>query len=371
LFPVCLDAAPPAPRGLASSSDEDLSGAFPVAVSAAPDRIKRRLTMQTHHPHRFCVAPLMDGTDRHCRYFHRLLTKKARLYSEMIVTEAVLRGDRDRLLGRDPAENPVALQLGGSDPRTLAEAARIGEGFGYDEINLNVGCPSDRVQSGAFGACLMKTPALVADCVHAMRAAVGIPVTVKCRLGVDDQDPEESLFAFVGAVAETGCDVFIVHARKAWLEGLSPKENREIPPLDYSLVRRLKTARPDLSIILNGGIGSIADAAGHLDFFDGVMLGRAAYAEPAILAGVDAGLFGVEAPPDIDETVRAMSAYVKRMAQTGVSPHHIVRHMLGLYHGRPRARLWRRMLSEKGAATPADILDRALDAIETKAPAFV
>lgn len=311
----------------------------------------------------------MDGTDRHCRYFHRLLSRSARLYSEMIVAEAVVRGDRHRLLGFDPSEHPVALQLGGSDPASLAEASRIGEAFGYDEINLNVGCPSDRVQSGTFGACLMKTPALVAECVDAMRAAASVPVTVKCRLGVDDQDPEESLFTLVDLVAKAGCGVFIVHARKAWLEGLSPKENREIPPLDYALVRRLKSARPDLTIVLNGGIVTIDTALAHLCDFDGVMLGRAAYGEPAILRDVDNRIFGAAAPaPEIESVVGEMSAYVKRMAANGVSPHHVVRSMLGLYHGRPGARLWRRMLSERGAATPADILDRAIDAVAGTAP---
>lgn len=311
---------------------------------------------------------MMDGTDRHCRFFHRLLTRRARLYTEMIVAEAAIRGDRERLLRMDRAEHPVALQLGGSDPKALAEAARIGEGVGYDEINLNVGCPSDRVQSGTFGACLMKTPALVAECAAAMSKAVKIPVTVKCRIGVDDQDPEASLFALADAVAATGCAVFVVHARKAWLDGLSPKENRDVPPLDYELVRRLKIERPRLAVVLNGGITTIDAAAEHLKSFDGVMLGRAAYGEPAILAGVDQRIFGDRAPrPDIDEVVREMSAYVKRMARTGTAPHHVVRHMLGLFHAKPGARTWRRMLSERGAATPADILDRALCAVTSRA----
>lgn len=318
------------------------------------------------------MAPMMDGTDRHCRYFHRLLSRRARLYSEMIVAESALRGDRQRLLGFDPAEQPVALQLGGSDPNRLTEAARIGEDFGYREINLNVGCPSDRVQSGTFGACLMKTPQLVADSIGAMRDKVVIPVTVKCRIGVDDQDPEESLFTLVDAVAAAGCEVFVVHARKAWLQGLSPKENREAPPLDYALVRKLKIERPQLTIVVNGGIETIAAAAEHLNDFDGVMLGRAAYGEPAILAQADRLIFGDESPtPDIDDVVIKMSAYVKEKARAGTSPHHVVRHMLGLYHGRPGARRWRRMLSEKGAATPADILDRAADAIRIKAPELV
>ncbi len=313
---------------------------------------------------RFCIAPMMDGTDRHCRYFHRLLTKRARLYTEMIVAEAIVRGDRERLLGFDPAEHPVALQLGGSDPSTLAEAARIGEEFGYDEVNLNVGCPSDRVQSGAFGACLMKTPSLVAQCVEAMRSHVTIPVTVKCRIGVDDQDPNVSLFKLVDAVAAAGCRVVIVHARKAWLEGLSPKENREVPPLDYEIVRRLKKTRPELTVVLNGGLSSIAHALEECQGVDGVMLGRAAYGEPAILSAVDRVFFGDDAPPPADEEiVGAMSAYVRRMASAGVRPHHVVRHMLGYFHGRSGARTWRRMLSQHGAGAPATVLDDALAAM--------
>lgn len=313
---------------------------------------------------RFCVAPMMDGTDRHCRYFHRLLTKRARLYTEMIVADAITRGDRERLLAFDPAEHPVALQIGGSDPATLAEAARAGEAFGYDEINLNVGCPSDRVQSGAFGACLMKSPALVADCVAAMRAAVKVPVTVKCRIGVDDQDPNDSLFGFVGTVAAAGCSVFIVHARKAWLEGLSPKENREIPPLDYAIVRRLKIERPDLTIVLNGGLVSVEHAQAELQGVDGVMLGRAAYGEPAILADVDRLLFADAAPPlSLGRVVEEMSSYVKRSAAAGVRPHHVVRHMLGLHHGRPGAKQWRRLLSERGASAPPSVLDGAMAAM--------
>ncbi len=320
---------------------------------------------------RFCVAPMMDGTDRHCRYLHRRLSKRTRLYTEMIVAEAVLRGDRERLLGFAAAEHPVALQLGGSDPLGLKAAARIGEAFGYDEVNLNVGCPSDRVQSGIFGACLMKSPALVADCVAAMKAAVKIPVTVKCRIGVDEQDPAESLFMFIDAVSAAGCDVFVVHARKAWLQGLSPKENREIPPLDYALVRRLKAERPRLTIVINGGIASIDAAAEHLKTVDGVMLGRAAYGAPAILADVDRRFFGDPSPPPaLEDVVADMSLYVKDIAKRGTSPHHVVRHMLGLFHGRAGARQWRRMLSEQGAATPADILDRAADAVAAKSPVF-
>ena len=306
----------------------------------------------------------MDGTDRHCRFFHRLMTKRARLYTEMITAEAALHGDRDYLLGFDDSEHPVALQLGGSEPEKLAEAARIGEAYGYDEINLNVGCPSDRVQSGAFGACLMKTPALVADCVAAMGEAVDVPVTVKCRIGVDDQDPEESLFALVDAVARAGCGVFIVHARKAWLQGLSPKENRTIPPLDYDLVRRLKRERPGLVIVLNGGIETLAQTATLLPDFDGVMLGRAAYGAPYLLSAVDAALFGDNAPPVSREAVvRRMSDYLKTQFEKGVRPHAVARHMLGLYHGAPGARRWRRFLSENAPAARSDLLDRALEAV--------
>jgi len=307
---------------------------------------------------------MMDGTDRHCRYFHRLLTRRARLYTEMIVSDAIVRGDRAHLLHFDSAEHPVALQIGGSDPATLSEAATIGEDFGYDEINLNVGCPSDRVQSGAFGACLMKTPALVAEGVFAMRAKVRMPVTVKCRLGVDDQDPTESLFGFIETVAAAGCRVFIVHARKAWLDGLSPQQNREIPPLDYEIVRRLKNARPDLAIVLNGGLATIGQALAESAGVDGVMLGRAAYAQPGILADVDREFFGDQAAaPVVDDVVEAMSAYVWRSADDGVRPHHVVRHMLGLYHGQPGARLWRRLLSQQGAATAPSVLDEALAAM--------
>lgn len=311
----------------------------------------------------------MDGTDRHCRYFHRLISKRARLYTEMITAEAAIHGDRDYLLGFDTSEHPVALQLGGSEPEKMAEASKIGENYGYDEINLNVGCPSDRVQSGAFGACLMKTPDLVAECVAAMRNAVDIPVTVKCRIGVDDQDPEESLFAFIDKVRGTGCDVFIVHARKAWLQGLSPKENRTIPPLDYDLVRRLKCERPDLTIVLNGGIETVKDAASLVVDFDGVMLGRAAYGAPYILADVDEVMFGDAAlAPSREDVVRSMSQYVKHAFEAGVRPHSITRHMLGLYHGAPGARVWRRFLSENASAARATLLNEALDVMRAREP---
>ena len=324
-------------------------------------------------PYRFCVAPMMDGTDRHCRYFHRILSKRARLYTEMIVADAILRGGAERHLAFDPAEHPVALQVGGSEPAKLAAAARLAEAFGYDEVNLNVGCPSDRVKSGTFGACLMKAPALVADGVAAMRAAVRIPVTVKCRIGVDDQDPEESLFALVEAASAAGCAVFMVHARKAWLHGLSPKENREIPPLDYGLVRRLKEARPDLTIVLNGGIASLDQAAAHLREFDGVMLGRAAYGEPYILADVDRRIFGGDGEPlSREAAARAMTAYVRSLVQRGRNPHCAARHMLGLFHGTRGARAWRRALSRLGTRAGADVIECALEEAQAAgAAAFV
>lgn len=305
---------------------------------------------------------MMDGTDRHCRYFHRLMTSYARLYTEMITAEAIIHGDQDHLLGFDKSEHPVALQLGGSDPAKLAEAARIGAEYGYDEVNLNVGCPSDRVQSGAFGACLMKSPDLVATCVTAMREAVNIPVTVKCRIGVDDQHPQVSLFEFVDCVAAAGCEIFIVHARMAWLEGLSPKENRAVPPLDYGLVARLKHQRPDLEIILNGGVSTLVDASQLLGGVDGVMLGRAAYGEPYMLANVDSEIFGAEtAPPSREAVAETMSVYLKQQFALGVRPHSITRHMIGLYHGAPGARRWRRFLSENASTARDDLLDQALD----------
>jgi len=314
---------------------------------------------------------MMDWTDRHCRAFHRSLTSRSRLYTEMVTTGAVLHGDRERLLGFDASEHPVALQLGGSDPADLAAASRIGEGCGYDEINLNVGCPSDRVQSGRFGACLMREPALVADCVAAMRAGVKIPVTVKCRLGVDDQDPEDSLFTLVDTCATAGVGVFIVHARKAWLHGLSPKDNRHIPPLDYGLVARLKRERPDLTIIINGGIANLAAAQAHLAEVDGVMLGRAAYHEPAILGGVDAAIFGAADGGDIDPftAVERYRPYMARALARGVRLGAMTRHMLGLFHGRPGARAWRRILTTESIRPGAglEVLDRALAAVAAPA----
>jgi tRNA-dihydrouridine synthase A len=296
---------------------------------------------------------MMDWTDRHCRFFHRLLSPHALLYTEMVTAPAVLRGDRARLLGFDPSEHPVALQLGGSEPAELAAAARIGESEGYDEINLNVGCPSDRVQSGRFGACLMREPALVADCIAGMRAAVSIPVTVKCRLGVDEQDEYEDLERFVEIVRATGCNVFIVHARKAWLEGLSPKENREIPPLNYARVYRLKRDFPALTIIINGGVAMVADVHEHLQHVDGVMLGRTAYHEPYRLAEIEHEIFGT-ALPDRDAVLAALKPYVDAHLARGDRLQHITRHILGLYQGLPGARAFRRLLSERAHRVDAD-----------------
>jgi tRNA-dihydrouridine synthase A len=313
--------------------------------------------------HRLCVAPMMDWTDRHCRFFHRLLSPHARLYTEMVTAPAVLHGDRARLLGFDPAEHPVALQLGGSEPEELAAAARAGESLGYDEINLNVGCPSDRVQSGRFGACLMREPALVADCIAAMRAAVSVPVTVKCRLGVDEQDEYEDLERFVETVRATGCNVFVVHARKAWLEGLSPKENREVPPLNYARVYRLKRDFPALTVIINGGIASVADVHEHLQHVDGVMLGRTAYHEPYRLAEIEREIFGTPLP-DRDAVLAALKPYVDAHLARGDRLQHITRHILGLYQGLPGARAYRRLLSERAHRDGAgyDVIADALAA---------
>ena len=297
---------------------------------------------------------MMDWTDRHCRFFHRLLSRRALLYTEMVTAEAIRHGKRDQLLGFSPEEHPVALQLGGSDPAKLAEAARIGEGYGYDEINLNVGCPSDRVQNGSFGACLMAEPQLVADCVAAMRAVVRVPVTVKCRIGIDDQDSEADLDRFVRAVASAGCGTFIVHARKAWLKGLSPKENREIPPLDYDRVYRLKAAYRGLEIAINGGIGTLASAEPHLLHVDGVMLGRAAYQTPYRLAEVDKVMFASATPvPARGDVLEALIPYAERHVANGGRLNNIARHILGLYHGEPGARAFRRHLSENAGRAGA------------------
>lgn len=314
--------------------------------------------------HRFCIAPMMEWTDRHCRFLHRRLTRHARLYTEMVAAEAVIRGDRQRLLGFDPEEHPVALQLGGAEPGRLAEAARIGAEMGYDEINLNVGCPSDRVQSGRFGACLMREPELVAECVAEMRASVAVPVTIKCRIGVDDQEPESALRELIDTCATAGVTIFAVHARKAWLQGLSPKENREIPPLDYALVYRLKQDRPALTIVLNGGIATLDEIEGHLAHVDGVMIGRAAYQNPALLAQVDARLFGGEYR-NIEAALEAYIEYATRQLRMGVPLHAMTRHMLGLFNGRPGARRFRRYLSEHATQPGAgiDVLRAALSCV--------
>ena len=298
---------------------------------------------------------MMDWTDRHCRVLHRTLSSRALLYTEMLTTGAVLHGDRARLLGFDAVEHPVALQLGGSDPTDLAAAARIGEAEGYDEINLNVGCPSDRVQSGRFGACLMREPELVAECMAAMGAAVKVPVTVKCRIGVDDQEPEESLFRLVDLCAQAGVTGFVVHARKAWLKGLSPKENRDVPPLDYELVHRLKRERAHLTIAINGGIGSLDEVLPHLETMDGVMLGRAAYHTPALLGEVDRRVFGEERDVSPAEAVELYRPYVERELGGGTHLAAMTRHMLGLFHGLPGARAWRRILTVEGVKPGAGI----------------
>jgi tRNA-dihydrouridine synthase A len=313
--------------------------------------------------HRFSVAPMMDWTDRHCRYFHRLLTRRALLYTEMVTTGAVLYGDRVRLLRFDSAEHPVAVQLGGSDPVALATAARICADFGYDEINLNVGCPSDRVQSGRFGACLIAEPLLVGDCVAAMKAAVAVPVTVKCRIGIDDQDPEAALDALADAVVAAGVDRLIVHARKAWLRGLSPRENRSVPPLDYARVHRLKARLPALDIVINGGIASLEEAGAHLERLDGVMVGRAAYQEPWRLLAADPALFGAPAPlPSLYAAAEAMIPYVEREVVGGVRASSILRHMVGLFHQVPGARAFRRHLATWSAkpGAGAEVLRDAL-----------
>ena len=306
---------------------------------------------------------MMDWTDRHCRHFHRLLTGNARLYTEMVTAEAVLHGDRNRLLGFGADEHPIALQLGGSDPAKLADAARIGEDAGYDEINLNIGCPSPRVQEGCFGAALMAEPERVAACVSAMAERVGVPVTVKCRIGIDDQDSEADLTRFIATVADAGCRLFVVHARKAWLDGLSPKQNREVPPLDYARVYRLKETRPDLTIVINGGIETLEAAAAHLAHVDGVMLGRAAYQTPYLLADVDRALFGSDAPaPTRGEVMARLLPYAERHLASGGRLNNITRHILGLYHGQPRARAFRRHLSENGVGEGAT-LDVLVDAV--------
>jgi tRNA-dihydrouridine synthase A len=324
---------------------------------------------------RFSVAPMMEWTDRHCRYFHRLLTRQALLYTEMLTTGAILHGDRARLLDFDSFEQPVALQLGGCDPAALAESARIALDFGYSEINLNVGCPSDRVQEGRFGACLMAEPALVADCVTAMKRAVSVPVTVKCRIGIDDQDPEQSLFAFAAAMKSADADALIVHARKAWLKGLSPRENREVPPLDYPLVHRLKTGHRDFEIVINGGIASIDAAQEQLSHADGVMMGRAAYQEPWRLLAVDPQLYGQPSPfASVKDAALAMIPYIERELAQGVRLHSITRHMLGAFRAVPGARAFRRHLSTEAVKPGAGVrvLMEALNMVrDTGEPAHV
>ncbi|MEQ9914154.1 tRNA dihydrouridine(20/20a) synthase DusA [Pectobacterium polaris] len=315
------------------------------------------------HLNRFSIAPMLDWTDRHCRYFLRQLTGQTLLYTEMVTTGAILHGKGD-YLAYSEEEHPLALQLGGSDPQALAQCAKLAEQRGYDEVNLNVGCPSDRVQNGRFGACLMGEAALVADCIKAMKDSTSMPITVKTRIGIDDQDSYEFLCDFIQTVAERGeCDTFIVHARKAWLSGLSPKENREIPPLDYPRVYQLKRDFPALTIAINGGVKTLEEAKTHLQHLDGVMMGREAYQNPGILAQVDRELFGIDtATPDLAGVVRAMYPYIERELSGGASLGHITRHMLGMFQGIPGARQWRRYLSENAhkPGTDAAVVERAL-----------
>jgi tRNA-dihydrouridine synthase A len=328
----------------------------------------------TEHDNRFSVAPMMDWTDRHCRVFHRLMTRRARLYTEMLTTAAIIHGDRRRLLGFDASEHPVALQLGGSDPCDLATSAKIGEDFGYDEINLNVGCPSDRVKDGRFGACLMAEPDLVAEGVAAMTRKMKIPVTVKCRIGIDDQDPEAALDRLARSVVAAGADALIVHARKAWLNGLSPRENRDIPPLDYERVYRLKASMPDVPVIINGGIGSLAETKHHLAHVDGVMLGRAAYQQPWRLIAVDPELFGEAAPfATMKEVFEAMMPYIEKELAQGTRLHSITRHFVGAFHAVPGARAFRRHLAEHGVRAGADasVLSDAVALVEDSGPVAI
>ena len=308
---------------------------------------------------------MMDWTDRHCRAFHRTLTRQALLYTEMVTTKAVIHGDRERLLSYGAVEHPVALQLGGSEPDELAQCAKIAEAWGYDEVNLNCGCPSDRVQSGSFGACLMREPQLVADCMRAMIEVTGLPVTVKCRIGVDDQDPRDSLFTLVEACRKAGVTSFAVHARKAWLKGLSPKENRDVPPLDYELVYELKRAHPDLTIAINGGIGTLEEAQAHLKHVDGVMLGRAAYHEPALLGRVDRLFFAAGSNVGPFEALEAYRPYMQAQLEAGTPLAHMTRHMLGVMHGLPGARAFRRIMTVESIATGAglEVVDQAVAAV--------
>ncbi|MEO8000305.1 MAG: tRNA dihydrouridine(20/20a) synthase DusA [Arenimonas sp.] len=313
---------------------------------------------------RLSVAPMMDWTDTHCRAFHRILAPHARLYTEMVHAQAVIHGDRDRLLGFDQSEHPLALQLGGSDPAHLAEATRIGEQWGYDEVNLNVGCPSDRVQAGRFGACLMKEPGLVADCISAMQARVKIPVTVKCRLGVDELETYEHFMGFIDTVANTGCSTFVVHARKAWLSGLSPKENREIPPLRYDWVYDLKKQRPDLTILLNGGLSTVEASLDALPQVNGVMIGRMAYHEPYRLHQLDRAIYTPELAIESRENLLLQYRdYVERQCAKGIAIKHITRHILGLFHSQPGGRMFRQVLSEKAYKSQGwELIEEALQA---------
>ena len=326
----------------------------------------------TRDPNRFTtsVAPMMDWTDRHCRWFHRRLSAHLLLYTEMVVADAVIHGDKDFLIAYNPEEHPVALQVGGSDPEKLAKSAKIGAGFGYDEININIGCPSDRVQSGRFGACLMAEPDLVADCYSAMAEASDVPVTVKCRLGIDNQDLSKTLPAFLEKVSAAGCTHFIIHARKAWLKGLSPKENRDVPPLDYNLVREMKARFPHLDIVLNGGLESLAQAKTESEGLDGVMLGRAAYHNPWILRDVDAVFYGgAEASFTREAVIEDLIGYAARIEGTDRSAKALIRHIMGIYAGQPGARVWRRTLSEgiPSGQPPSEIITKALSVIRARA----
>ncbi len=329
--------------------------------------------MTAQPAHRFCTAPMMDWSDTWCRRFFRLLTKRALLFTEMVVGEAAIHGDRAKLLGFDESERPIALQLGGSDPAVLAKAAAIGADWGYDEINLNVGCPSDRVQAGRFGACLMLEPQTVADNLAAMAGVSRAPITVKCRIGVDDQDPHEALPAFLDAIAAAGCRRVYIHARKAWLKGLSPKENRTIPALDHALVRAMKQAYPDLEIILNGGLRHVAHTQAEAEGLDGVMLGRAAYETPHVLAEVDRRVFGDPHPaPTRGAVAQGLKALADDAMAQGRTAHAVTRHALGLFHGAPGARAWRRVLSQEGprARHASALIDQALAAMAPRAVPF-
>lgn len=336
------------------------------ASSARQSQMKPAISSNSED-YRLSVAPMMDWTDSHCRVFHRLLAPHARLYTEMVHANAVLQGDRARLLARDPVENPVALQLGGSDPGLLAGAAQVGQAHGFDEVNLNVGCPSDRVQAGRFGACLMKEPELVAECVAAMVEAVDIPVTVKCRLGVDEENDYDRFASFIDAVASAGCGIFFVHARNAWLKGLSPKENREVPPLRYDWAYRIKRERPALTIVVNGGIATLEDSLLHVQHTDGVMLGRAAYHDPYLLHRLDVEMFGGEVQARA-QLLRALRPYVEKKLQQGMALKHITRHVLGLFHGQPGGRAFRQVLSEGAHRAGADwsLVEQAIMATEMR-----